>query len=655
MDWDFDFDDILKEYGSASEEEETPEEETPEEEIPEEEPPKEEPPKQVPVRKAAPVKRRVIEEPEEDDEEDEEEPVPARATRRVKRDAAPAAKESPQRRAKRTIPEEEPERPRQKKRGHGTAALLIFLLILFGIAGGGIYAGIRVSDSETIFPNVSVGNIDVSGLTEAEALEKLQSSGWQERVDTKLTVKTYSDVTVEVDPKEAGTVLDTRDAASAAYQYGHDGNIVENLVCYVKSLAGSVDVNAESTAINTAYITQQAELCQQELDAALGSDAYVVDKENAELKIVKGQGSMKLDTNALKEQILAALSSGQTELEFTTLSRQPERPDLQAIYTELSAEPVDAKYTDDGTFSVIEETVGCRFDVAAANTLWDQAQPGETVSIPLSITYPEVTAEKLESQLYRDLLGIMTTDYTASVENRKNNVRLATSKIDGLIMYPGDEFSYNTVVGARTTEAGFLSAPAYSNGEVVEEIGGGACQVSSTLYSATLFANLEITDRTCHYFRVTYMQLGTDATVTIPDEGNAIDFCFRNNRNYPIKIVGRCEENEDGSSCKVTFEIWGTLEEGDYEFVDFNNSNQYGWDNQWSYQVETEPTGEFPLAKIRLVTDLYSATDEAVGRSCTRTLTYRVITDLDGNEISNECVNPLLSTGGPAMDTYYNH
>ena len=111
-------------------------------------------------------------------------------------------------------------------------------------------------------------------------------------------------------------------------------------------------------------------------------------------------------------------------------------------------------------------------------------------------------------------------------------------------------------MGQRTAEAGFLEAGAYDNGEVVQEIGGGICQVSSTLYCAIMFAQLETVERTNHYFKVDYLDYGLDATVSWPSP----DFKFKNSRDYPVKIVAYCND-EDKS---LTIEIWGTDVDGSY-------------------------------------------------------------------------------------------
>ena len=193
-----------------------------------------------------------------------------------------------------------------------------------------------------------------------------------------------------------------------------------------------------------------------------------------------------------------AVRAGETELNYRRLASDLVSPDFDAILAALRQEPRDAAFTDDGRFEVIDEVVGCNFDVDAAQQLWGAAEPAAEIRIPMSVTWPAVTGQQLRDSLFHDLLGACTTSYWNSSPNRISNVELASSKIDGTILYPGDIFSYNTVVGERTLEGGFLPAPAYVDGDVKDEVGGGACQVSSTLYAATLFAFLETVERTNH-------------------------------------------------------------------------------------------------------------------------------------------------------------
>ena len=172
----------------------------------------------------------------------------------------------------------------------------------------------------------------------------------------------------------------------------------------------------------------------------------------------------------------------------------------------------------------------------------------------LAIERQKRRQERLQKHLLADKLATKTTSLSGSSSNRITNVRLAAEKINGVILQPGQTFSYNDVLGQRTKANGFKEAGAYSGGQVVQEVGGGICQVSSTLYYCAMVSNLKINTRTCHYFPVAYIEPGMDATVS----WGGPEFKFTNNRDYPIEIKAYVQ---NGS---VTVEIWGTDVDGSY-------------------------------------------------------------------------------------------
>ena len=532
--------------------------------------------------------------------------------------------------------------------------LIVLLALLVLAAGGGAYGAYRVSQLDTNYPNLSVNGIPVGGLTREQTVEALNAAGWETRLSTPLTVTTLGGQSFTVDPLKSGVLQTTEGIAEMAFQYGREGNIIEDLISYLKCRFRATELEHPEQNADRAYLAECIAQNRADLEALLGEAEYVPDYEGEKLVLRKGWGQLKLDEEGLTEAIIAALQAGVHEISYDRLAAELTEPDFDAIHAELLKEPKDASFTDDGKFNVIDEVVGCRFDVANAKVLWEAAAPAEEVDIPMSVTWPAVTGQQLRDSLFRDLLGTCTTNYWNSTDNRINNVKLASSKIDGTILYPGDVFSYNEVVGQRTVEAGFLPAPAYVDGDVKDEIGGGACQVSSTLYCATLFAFLETVERTNHYFPVHYMQLGTDATVTIPNEGGKVmDVKFRNNRNYPIKIVAYSTVDEENFFRDLTFEIWGTLEDDDYMPVVFDNRNPWGW--EFSNHIwEIEPAyPDRPGYTIKLVHEQYYFDDE-VGEGI-RTLTYRRVYDENGEMVLDELLNPLLPSGGAAMDTYYDH
>ena len=153
--------------------------------------------------------------------------------------------------------------------------------------------------------------------------------------------------------------------------------------------------------------------------------------------------------------------------------------------------------------------------------------------IPLQTLYPNVTTNMIGTEAFPDLLSTYSTRYSTRDRDRTTNLQLAASKINGTVLMPGETFSYNQVVGERTIAAGYKEAPIYVSGEVVDGLGGGICQITSTLYNAVLYANLEIVERSNHQFVPSYVTASRDATVVY----GSIDFKFKNNRDYPIKLV----------------------------------------------------------------------------------------------------------------------
>lgn len=149
---------------------------------------------------------------------------------------------------------------------------------------------------------------------------------------------------------------------------------------------------------------------------------------------------------------------------------------------------------------------------------------------------------------FSDVLGSKTTYYNSSVKGRSTNIRLATEAIDGTVLQPGEIFSLNGVVGKRTAAKGYQKAIIFQNGKQVEGLGGGVCQVSSTVYGAVLYADLKVTERSSHQFQVSYTPVSQDAAVYYGSQ----DFKFVNNTDHPIKIAA------SSGSGSLTVTIYGT-------------------------------------------------------------------------------------------------
>ena len=434
--------------------------------------------------------------------------------------------------------------------------LSVALAVLVLLTGVAVFAGRQITLSQTNLPNVYVGGIYVGGMTREETRAELDRQLWDKSVSAILTVDLPMDVNFRVDYTRAGANLTAEKAAEAAYRYGHDGNWLENLFTYLIGLIKPEDVSQEELTLNKSYITKLMNIGIEKYNARMaGYTGYEIDRENSLLVLVKGAGQVEINAEELYAQTAQALLDKQTEMSYTAPETAIAMPDFQAMYEELSAIPADAYY-DKETDSIVPEVSGVEFDVEQAKSLWNAAAVTEKVEIPAELLEPEITEESLKALLFRDKLGACTTYYYGSTASRINNIDLVAQKLNGLVLMPGEEFSYNGYVGQRTEEAGFQYAGAYNNGQVVQEVGGGICQVSSTLYYATMCANLQTLERSCHTFIVTYLPIGLDATVSWPGP----DFKFKNDRDYPIKILAWTEQENKS----LTIEIWGSNIDGTY-------------------------------------------------------------------------------------------
>ena len=467
-----------------------------------------------------------------------------------------------------------------------TVAIVSLLLALLC---GALYAGSCVSTSKTALPNVYFDGIDVSGLTREETEARLRQQGWDLDSETPLAVELPAGVSFVMDRLRAGAVMSMEQAVDTVAAYGHSGNWLSDLGAYLAARLSPVNLGEFTARLDEGYIAEQidAGLRLFQTETAAAEDAYTVNRENETLELVKGAGQLTLDREKLTEAVRQALLAGEPSVRFDTLVNPPQVPDFPTIHQTLAAEPQDAYFVEGG-WDVVDEVVGCDFDIQEAERLWSEADWMETVRIPVKLSYPAVTGESLRSLLFRDLLGTQTTYFPNSIQNRISNIQLAASKLDGVVLNPGEVFSYNETVGERTEEAGFLLAAAYSNGEVVEELGGGVCQVSSTLYCAVLYSQLGIRSRDNHYFKVDYLDWGMDATVSWPQP----DFKFKNTRDYPIRI----HTTVDPVERYITIEIWGTDTDGTH--VEFYADR---------YRVTDETTGEQIGWNVYLYANIYDA------------------------------------------------
>lgn len=455
--------------------------------------------------------------------------------------------------------------------------LIILILVVFALGGLMAYAS-KIASIDTIYPNITVGGVDVGGMTVEQAAAVLDASGTAPYTSEAATVKLPLGKTLTVTAEEAGIVSDTKAAAEAAYSYGRGGSMLQNLKAYRAcqktpvALDWNTDVPIDEEAIRTIVHDAVTEVnaLLLESDAQIGEDGVT---------LVKGTNAAAVDENEVVDLVIKAFRERDyTEINVDVTKTDTEGEDeyalLESVYESIHVDMKNAEY-DKETGGVTESVRGVSFDMQTARELWHAANPGEEVFIPFVFTEPEVDSETLSSRLFGDLLSEKSTTLSGSSSNRINNITLAAKAMNDTILNPGDEFDYNSCLGQRTTARGYKEAGAYSAGQHVSEVGGGICQGSSTLYYCAIYANLDITLRSCHYFTVSYLPRGFDATVS----WGGPNFRFVNSRDYPIKIKAWVSDGY------LTVQIWGTNLDGSYV-----KATSETWEDSTYYYAQTYRT-----------------------------------------------------------------
>ncbi len=437
--------------------------------------------------------------------------------------------------------------------------LCVLLTLALLVAGGIGILFFTDPNSCRIFDGVTIGGLDVGGMTTGEAQKALTAALEDSLYSHVLTVQLpEEEISLTSDVLKAS--VNVRKAVSAAYDYGRKETAAEQNILLLPYLKlNEAGIREALTGYASRWDTQLQqpawELSGNRPD--LSTANYDPAAEGQQLVLTKGVPTLHLDVNQVYEEILTACNNAISlcaENAFSvspevTPEQLPDELDLDAIHTEVSAAPVNDSL-DMNTYGFVNGSYGYGFDLETAKTLYTDAAQGTTVSVPMVITEPEILGDNV---YFRDVLGHCETKHTDD-ENRNTNLRLLCEALDGVILEPGEEFSYNETVGERTEEKGYKPATAYSGKSMIKDIGGGVCQGSTTLYNCALLADIEILERVCHGAKVGYITLGLDAAV---NWNTKTDLRFKNNFNFPMMIKA---EVSDGY---VKMQLLGT-DEKDY-------------------------------------------------------------------------------------------
>lgn len=541
---------------------------------------------------------------------------------------------------------------RKNKKSHKKASFVAICValfaVIFAVVAGYVYFD-NASLDGIILDNVWVAGVDVGGMTQAQAIEAVKAATSDTYSQTPMVV-TVLDSKTELSPSWCGS-LNVRSAVKAAYRFGNTGTEskrqedqqIAMTTGYIVDITPYLDL--DSKAIKNALAVLGGEY-----STTLTETTYEVTGEapNQTLIVSLGVPEYGLNLDELYQQVLDAYNQNIFLVEGKCGMIEPKPVDLQSILDSYYIAPVDATL-DPKTYEIVEGKDGYGFDIEDAKQELESAKPGTTVEIPFITLPPEITANGLKEMLFRDELST----YTASSEsdsNRDVNLALACKAIDGLVLNPQQVFSYNDALGERTAAKGYKPGKSYSGNETVYTIGGGICQVSSALYYCAMVADLEILMRNNHGFAPSYMPLGMDATVS----WGSLDFRFRNNMDYPIRIEAEASEGN------VTISILGTDTRDHYVKMEYEKLNTYEYSTTYktmsANNTEGYKDGDYIVEPytgydIKTYRCRYNKeTDELISKDLEATSNYRkrdgVICKIEGGSSAPSTGNNLPGIGG---------
>ncbi len=472
------------------------------------------------------------------------------------------------------------------------AALLLAALLVMasGLAYYDAYHSAKVTSG------VELNSMIVGGKTEEELSHLLD----MEISKPKTIQVAVSDQTLELDLNSAGFSIDKEKTMETIRNVGKN------------SFWAAFKARLFRTPV-TATVTSDPEMFTTVLETLLTEKNLNTKKfdytvEDTVATVILKSDVISYDSKKLYDDILATypeISSTYTMEQMTSAPPKPE--EIKAV---INVPVMDAKIEkQDGKTRVIPHQVGLAVD---EEVLIAKLNAGETeFQVPLTVLKPKVYTDDLADDAFPNRLATFTTQYKEAEVSRSANVKLATKKVNGTVLNPGDIFSFNKVVGKRSYENGFKDAKIFLSDKVVDGTGGGICQVSSTIYPAVLYADLKIVERRNHNFVVSYAKAGIDATVVY----GSIDFKFQNSMENPIRIKASAVNGN------MTVEIWGTKE----------NNN--------TVELTTEHLGTTPRGIKYVYNEALAPGEEKVtqsGYDGVKARAYRIVKDASGNKIRTD-------------------
>lgn len=529
---------------------------------------------------------------------------------------------------------------------------LALILAFMGI----FFASTADPYNKVILNNVIIADINVGGMTKEEAVSAVKQA----------TSHTYSVLDMIVDlsgkqlrlsPADTGVSLDVQAAVNAAYDYGRTGTKAEKEQAYLNSLTGSHIIGLlPYLELDEGYILDVLKSYAKDSGSTLTQTSYGLDGRLPDVKapnfdpaatpaptlvIQMGTPGIGFDAKAVHKQVLDAYSLHDFQVTVKNLNTvtEPDPVDLDALYKEFCIEPVNATVNHQ-THEVIPGIYGCAFNKEQVKQLIESARYGQEIRIPLSYVAPSVLNQDM---FFQDVLAEYVTTYK-NQGNLQTNLQLACEAINGIVVNPGESFSFNNAVGQRTAAKGYKHADDQIGQNKNRILGGGISQVSSALYYCTLVADLSVNTRVSHAVIPGYSDYGLDAAVgwTSPD------FKFTNSLGLPIQIKASAENGKVSVSLLGTDE-WDYYVAMDYEisgskafkteYRDFKPDNEEGYEDG---DVIQEGVMGYIVKTYRIKYDDH--TGELISRDYVTTTQYSSVTKVIARVGEEETTEPTEET-----------
>ena len=391
--------------------------------------------------------------------------------------------------------------------------LIILIIILFST----IFA-ILNTNNKNIIKGIRVKNVDISSLSSEDAINKLTEVINKELI-AEISLIYGKEYSVSLKPEQIEFKYDINNAIDKAYQIGRQGNVLkDNYTIIFSKLFGKEE--GINYSYNGELLNQFIEDINSKIPGVVVEPTYYI--EDNKLFVNKGKDGIKVKADDLKNEIINSIISRRADemtdgfkqtIEIPIENVKASQIDMKKIHSEIYHEPVDAYYESE-PYKIYPDIDGVDLAISieeAEKLVKEESK--EEYTFDLKITKAEKTLDDLGTEAFPYLISQFSTKYDASNRNRSTNLEIAAKKINGKVLMPGDEFSFNKIVGKRTVEEGYKDAAIYADGGVVDGLAGGICQISSTLYNSALLANLQIVERRNHSFTTSYSPAGRDATV----------------------------------------------------------------------------------------------------------------------------------------------